>query len=494
MSPPNSSVHWFEIGFYSRYSFASSIAKPILTRPATTRRSSTWEVPLAKSVVACKTEGVLEVDSSAALCVQETRDVLDVDPFHEAELKIPEYPFDGSDSKRDSEPELFVEVPSTEGPKFDASEDNDVLRSWTTSRDVLVVDSTIPCLAPHIVITPASDTLSDLAIAWFNQPAYYQDASKLCLPPLVFTENIPSPSPLTASSPPIAFYPTPVFSPSRFNAMIESCSDERLIYFNVVIALRRQTVKAVAVIASRVAGSYRVRYDNSLPFSNIERPFSWSDPAEPILSASRFHRATLILDSPNPFRVPHIIINQPPPEDQWLTSTNAVNDPQDYGFGGESEYYDTSRFDEEGYRDWIEPIPEEDEDHCESYSSTLECYTSFDELPELDADSLTSVESPFAETPDVLDVEDFKFASERALGKRMVSSVGFASTAPRTPSYIDDCPLERPTCNPFEETNDADEVPPMESFSWADEEDELPPLDDEWYQSVIRRTEGVARA
>ncbi|KAJ3886012.1 hypothetical protein GG344DRAFT_82122 [Lentinula edodes] len=148
--------------------------------------------------------------------------------------------------------------------------------------------------------------------------------------PLFFTFRCP---PIITSSLPLAFHPISVFSPSRFNAMIEGCSHEHLSYFNVVIALRWQIMKAVAIMASQAANSFRERYDSALPFSNIDRHFSWTDPAEPILSASRFHRATLILDSTNPFRVPHIIINQPPPEDQWLTATNTVNDPQDYGFG-----------------------------------------------------------------------------------------------------------------------------------------------------------------
>ncbi|KAH7875424.1 uncharacterized protein C8R40DRAFT_1069441 [Lentinula edodes] len=313
MFPPMSSTHWLEIGFYSRFSLPPSMAKITLTRPTTTRRLSTWEVPLAKSAAsnfACEGPAgeVFKVDSSAALCVQETRDVLAVNPFHEAELENSEYPLADSDSECDAE---FRDVFYAYEPEFDASLDDDVLQSWNMSRNILAIDSTTPWLTPHIVITPASDTMSDLAIAWFNQPNYYQDTSKLCLPPSDFAEN-PSFSrsdapPIITSFLPLAFHPISVFSPSKFNAMIEGCSHERLSYFNVVIALRRQIMKAVAIMANQAANSFRERYDSALPFSNIDRPFSWTDPAEPILSASRFYRATLILDSTNPFRVPHII-------------------------------------------------------------------------------------------------------------------------------------------------------------------------------------------
>ncbi|KAJ3783199.1 hypothetical protein GGU10DRAFT_436109 [Lentinula aff. detonsa] len=522
MSPPMSSAHWLDISFCSRFSLPPTMTKPTLTRPPATRRSSAWEVPLAKSVVnslACESENVFETESSAALCVQETRDVFAVDPLHEAEVEDSEYALDDCDSEYGAMPILIEEVSSAES-EFNASLDDHVLYSWTLNRTSLVIDSTTPWLTPHIVITPASDTMSDLAIAWSNQPCYYPDASRLCLLPSDFTENTPSPYPTpnsTATSPPpLAHHPTPVFSPSRFNAMIESCSDERLSYFNVVIAVRRQVVKAVAIMASQAANTYRERYGLTLPFSNIERPFSWSDPAEPILTASRFLRATIIIDSSNPFRVPHIIINQPPPEDQWLTASNTINDPQNYGFGRflvvhargvnyinepedeypslaneETEYYDTSRFDEEGCRGWVEYATDHDESCGESYTSTVECYSPFEDLPELDTESLTSVESPSVETPEALDDEYFESALERASEKQEMSSTDdLASTT--FPSYFGGGPLERPTCKLFDDDDEIDQPLPEKTSSWADEEDDLPSLDDEWYQSVIRRTQSVA--
>jgi hypothetical protein len=40
-----------------------------------------------------------------------------------------------------------------------------------------------------------------------------------------------------------------------------------------------------------------------------------------------------IIDSPNPFSVPHIMIWSPPPQDPWIHYSTATNDPQDGGFG-----------------------------------------------------------------------------------------------------------------------------------------------------------------
>ncbi|KAJ3971862.1 hypothetical protein EV361DRAFT_183549 [Lentinula raphanica] len=515
-----------DISLYSQFSISTTIKKPFLTRPQTSRRSSTWEVPLAKSVVnrlACEAGSDLQVPS-AALLVQTTRDVFTVDHVHEAELEDIECSSDDdSDSGYGANVEHMENILPANEPEYNASVDDDVLLGWNSARNAIVIDSTTPWLTPHIVISPASDTMSDLAVAWANQVSYYQDSSRLCLPAL---DLVPKPAfpysyipPIATSLPPFTLHPTPVFSSLRFNAMIESCSDERLNYFNVVIAIRRQTFKAVAIIASQFAATYRKRYDIALPFSNIDRPFQWSDPAEPFLSTSRFLRATIVLDSPNPFRIPHIIINQAPPEDEWLTDTNALNDPQDYGFGrylvvqargvhyvnepeddyyalfasGENEYYDITRFDDERF-DGSVTSDMEHEQYGGNYTGTLDHCGFSEELPELDTESLHSVESPLLETPDAVDDDDyFDYALESALAKQNLSSEDYRSSGGS--SYTDGCTLERPACRPFDENEEVAQTSVTPSgYSWADDEDELPSLDDEWYQSVIRRTQGVAGA
>ncbi|KIK67782.1 hypothetical protein GYMLUDRAFT_68805 [Collybiopsis luxurians FD-317 M1] len=514
---------WLDIGFSARFSLPFSTVKDCPTRPSTTRRLSSWEVPLVNSVphdLACKTENGSEDPTSATLCVRESRDVLFAD-LHEAEFKKSESvmvssEYDFKDEVFEVSDEEVYEVSNDNQPEFDPALDNEILYHYNMNKEMLVLDSTTPWLTPHIVITPASDTVADLAVAWYNQPNF-QDAEKLHLPPPEFSENPPSTyaSPSSTIAPPRPC-PMAVFSPSRFNAMIENCSDERLNYFNVVVALRRQTAKVVALMASRAAMSYRVRYDVALPFDDIERPFLWSDPAEPILLASRMHRATLIIDSPNPFRVPHIIINQPPPEDQWTTASNVLNDPQDYGYGrylvvhargisyinepedAYPEYMELDGGEAGAYDNTIDEnfVPEQDEDYGDSYYSTLESYGSFEEPPELDTDSLSSLESPLPETPDTMDDEDFKTAFERALEKRAlsVSSSISASEASHPndslehPTFPPDDTLDGPTYSSFD-----DRPEPKDSFSsWADEDEDLPPIDDEWYQSVIRRTQQSA--
>ncbi|KAF9077006.1 hypothetical protein BDP27DRAFT_1357756 [Rhodocollybia butyracea] len=500
---------WIGFGFYSRFSAPSS-KEEVSTRPTTTR-SSTWEEPLAKSTaltLCCEPKNVFEDSESDTLCAEETRDMLTVDASPETKLKTLDRPLYDCGYNSGENPASSDEEALVDEPEFDVSLDNDVLHSWTTIKNIIVLDSTNPQLTPHIVITPASDTFSDLAIAWFNQISY-QYTERLSVPFPDYTEN---PSPIYVPTNPLSPMPSPkrVFSLSRFNAMIESCSDERLNYFNVVVTLRRQTVKAVVFIASHAAIAYRERYDITLPFSSIERPFSWSDPAEPVLLASQHHRATLIIDSPNPYRVPHIIINQPPPENDFVTAINILNDPQDYGFGRylvvyarginyinepedayaefdsyEIEDYYSSRSDEEEYDEWIECGVDQEEDYGEGYCSTLDCYSSFEDSPEpeLDTESLSSLESPSPETPDSMDDDDFTVAFERALEQHTI--VGGVSL---TDSYAGGYPLDHPPCNP----SDKDMSDRPKSRWVDDDDDDLPPLDDEWYQSVIRRTQSEA--
>lgn len=246
------------------------------------------------------------------------------------------------------------------------------------------------------------------------------------------------------------------------------------------------------------------------------------------------YRATHIIHSPNPFRVPHIIINQPPPEDPCVV----LNDPQDYGYGrylvvrthGVSYINEPEddastdypfNFDDYGAEDFGDNGNEHDEleDYGESYQSTLESYRIFDDdAPELDADSLSAIESPFPETPGTAEAEDFRTAFERALDKRAPSlsySSSFSSSSLPTGSLLEtfssspsslhlDDTLESPILSRDDSLDDLtfspvdeelfDELEPIghsafaSSSSWADEEDDLPSLEDEFYQSVIRRT------
>jgi len=114
---------------------------------------------------------------------------------------------------------------------------------------------------------------------------------------------------------------------------------------------------------------------------------------------------------------------------------------------------------------------DEDEDvYGSEFLSTLESYNLFDSVAsDADLDSMDSSDSdsPPPETPD--DGDDFQTFFERALAKM---------TPVRGDADQDDLSLTR--CGPSVHS------------TWGDEDEDLPPLDDEWYQSVIRRTQGAA--
>ncbi|THV08288.1 hypothetical protein K435DRAFT_958880 [Dendrothele bispora CBS 962.96] len=397
----------------------------------------------------------------------------------------------------DGEESTFSDTPATYS-EWDAELDNDCLRTFYRLRGSLVLDSPSPWFAPHIVITPCEDWDDDYA-AWDNR---IEPQNLDCLS--VSDPSCPATTPHTPS--PVAKcetvslceLPPKVFSYSRFVAMIDQSSSDRMKMFDVVVAIQRRQCKLTACLASNVASSYRKRYDGEHLFEQLEKPFVWTDPAEPLLSCNNHLSEAIVIDSPCPFRIPHIIISAPPPEDPWACFINSVPNPQDSGYG----YY----LKVPGYR-FVNPSPrdveifhyysncdevvvmeasledcdevwDEDEEEEEVYGteflSTLESYSLFDSTtPDNDADSLDSSDSdsPPPETPED-DAEDFHAFIEHALD-RMTSVLNGVEPASEDLSPLAPCDL------------------PVSS-TWGDEdEDDLPPLEDEWYQSVIRRTQAT---
>ena len=57
------------------------------------------------------------------------------------------------------------------------------------------------------------------------------------------------------------------------------------------------------------------------------------DTEKPFLQRRNQFRGTIVIESPSPFSIPHIIINEPPPQDPWIVWHNATTSPQDHGFG-----------------------------------------------------------------------------------------------------------------------------------------------------------------
>ncbi|KAG6817865.1 hypothetical protein H0H87_001697 [Tephrocybe sp. NHM501043] len=219
---------------------------------------------------------------------------------------------------------------------------------WDVIADNAIFDSMCPSLAPHIVITPAEDTCEDEYILWQNrvdpQWPYY-----LCVPALdVSIDRLPVAEPdscnplLNTHSYPLSFDATPpvaphvarcVFSPSKLEQSISSASPEHLDP-SVVTFLQKALCKAAFFAASDVARVLRERYDSqSKILIELETPFTWSDPAEPILCANHRMFGATVLDSICPFLAPHVIINAPPPQSSQLTENNTTPYTQDAAFG-----------------------------------------------------------------------------------------------------------------------------------------------------------------
>ncbi|KAF9263712.1 hypothetical protein L218DRAFT_987628 [Marasmius fiardii PR-910] len=409
-------------------------------------------------------------------------------------------------------------------------DEDDIVPFLYSLNQTIFMESLNPEIAPHIVITLCEDTWDDQTVAWYNR-VDFQSPNYLHIPPSDVSEFISHPShdyrvmneprPTSTSTTPLQ-----VFSRPKLQKLIDRSSVERLIMFEVILVLRKQLCRKVAFEASRLASSLRHRYDSHPTFKKFENSFRWIDPAESLLSCYRRYRGTTFIESPSPFRVPHIVISAPPPENPWFKWSNQVNDPQDHGFG---QYLVVSARGVEFVNEPEEPFygnmcyadPEAYEySECSgvSYTSTIESYRFFvaDDSEEDD------VHSPELETPiDGDEVEDFKTNFERALdfkfsrsstspsledhrGTRNLSDEDFPPVRCGTNVLMNEYAimererdverLSRPSCRPYvlPSTSEND----WSSFNHAGEEeddDDLPPLD-EWYQSVMRRTDAMLQA
>ncbi|KAF5358924.1 hypothetical protein D9758_004847 [Tetrapyrgos nigripes] len=376
--------------------------------------------------------------------------------------------------------------------QWDAEIDNEYLRACYRMKGSLVLDSTTPQSVPHILITPCAYWDDDCA-TWDNQ-IEPQCPTHLAVPEVQTSDFVPISQPaipLSETPERIPLFPQPktVFSFLKFTTTLIDRSST-----DIMTSAHRRQYKSVVCLASTFALSYRTRYDTEYLFAQIEKPFCWVDPAEALLAASNHHPHTIIIDSPHPFTIPHIIITAPPPEDLWASFTNTVPSPQNAGFGYyltvpghkpinpsardrefyyyteyeencfiDGSFHDASDSDsEDGYEE------EEEESYGSEFLSTLDSYNLFDaelpETPDVDTDSADSSDSdsPPPETPDDgYDFEDF-FGQE----------IDRRAAAQQSSFFGDDCPSSASSM-----------------FSnWDDEdEDDLPPIDDEFYQSVLRR-------
>ncbi|KAF9534683.1 hypothetical protein CPB83DRAFT_888658 [Crepidotus variabilis] len=103
----------------------------------------------------------------------------------------------------------------------------------------------------------------------------------------------------------------PVFKLSLFGriAKVKRGENERLCPFfqNIVLAVTKHAFKTVALAASLSALEIRGRYAINGYMESFERPFRWTDPAEPLICHTLNTKA-LHIPSPKPFSIPHILV------------------------------------------------------------------------------------------------------------------------------------------------------------------------------------------
>ncbi|KAH7930672.1 hypothetical protein BV22DRAFT_1054397 [Leucogyrophana mollusca] len=229
----------------------------------------------------------------------------------------------------------------------DIDKENDILGVLRRDRRNIVLDSSYPYIAPHIVVSPP-ETCWEEFYAPFSNRVEPQSLASLVVPPLppsLFHSSRPpaldTPCDIHSSSLACsAFSPkehsvprrrraSAVFSLSRFSRTVLSSSTERLIFRHVVDAIHRHRYKATVYEACEAAPAVCERFNSSNCATRLEQPFVWSDPAQALLNASRCFQGTVIFESDFPFNAPHIMISEIPPQNPWIAWGNSTN-PQDF--------------------------------------------------------------------------------------------------------------------------------------------------------------------
>ena len=189
-----------------------------------------------------------------------------------------------------------------------------------------------------------------------------------------------------------------------------------------------------------------------------------SNLVQPLILASRYHLGATVIDSVCPFTAPHIIINEPPPQNPLIALNNATNDPQDCNHG---QYLTVpSR--------WVLFVNERDGlAHADALDASAARADPRDYM-----DSPPNSPEPGTPLDDDEDDDGHErlFVSscsddENGLFKISVCELNLSE------DILGDLP--RPSCDIF-----------AKRYNEDDEDDDLPPFDD-WYLSVLVRTSGV---
>ncbi|KAG2064268.1 hypothetical protein BDR04DRAFT_1110340 [Suillus decipiens] len=302
----------------------------------------------ASPSVADKRLGFLSSPETSTTCQPLSR-TNDMTGGPEAKLieSVPEQPFVDSHIVCEEDLETAGSHPFV-CPCFICEEDrnNDALLNLRLDSRNIVLDSLYPDIAPHIVITPPVSYLDDFYTPHQNRvdPQWPCFLNVPRLSPHMFYHHRPLSSShdesadchysqSIASSDDLDIIrpntPPRVFSHKKLLAAVEASSIERLVFRKIVDGIFRHRLKAVAFEASISASAVCARFNKSVAASQLEQPFVWTDPAQPILLASRKFLGVSIIESDCPFRAPHIVIIDAEPHDPWISWSNRVED-QDY--------------------------------------------------------------------------------------------------------------------------------------------------------------------
>lgn len=231
-----------------------------------------------------------------------------------------------------------------------------------------------------------------------------------------------------------------------------------------------------AAVASDIARSLsRYSPPDAVPeiFSHLEKPITWSDPALPLLSWFFRLPGTLIIDSPTPFTIPHIVITEPPIWDYnlYVNIHNSTQSPQDAGWG----------------QSLVVPSP----------------LVEFVNLPQDLPVDYVETTTGYSITTEYMELETEGDVSEQECPSECFVVGSPESTTPQTPGLLTPIGEEEefdlvmfassPPQNTYLSSVGGHELlledAPQDGGMYCDEEedDDLPPLDD-WYQDIAARS------
>ncbi|KAF8914208.1 hypothetical protein CPB84DRAFT_67947 [Gymnopilus junonius] len=350
---------------------------------------------------------------------------------------------------------------------------HEVLSHYRRTPHSIVIDSHRPDIAPHIVITPPDSW--DVFTATESNRINYQNLCNLPVPPFYLsTCRMPTyqewmsmcypPPPqeynVASSSAPALIPGAPVFNRISFQSLCDRAADERLYHFtrDLHFVNHRRLYKVAAIAASLRGQEFRIRHDYSRKcLATFEKPYRWTDPADPILSALGRCCDTHIIHSVNSFLAPHIVIQECGPNDPWTRWNNAT-DYQDLAFGNSLGVISSNR----APLTYLNVPDESDTD--ETIDMAWE-----------DEDCLSSGCSSYPQTPSTLDGLSDGFLFEEDITE-CPTYLGFSESA----SVVqEEASLPRSKAT---------------FFLLDEDEDDGPPEFDEWYISIAARTHAVEEA